>query len=163
MNFVEGSLLGDIQLRPHVPFAKACRFDPMHTYFSGIFPDEMFRFIVFCCHLLSVVVVGRGEDAWSSLKRFCNSGWHWPVAIAGKGKAISEMFSACRKKSCIKAKTFKCGASEALTCFPLARRCAELCIQEKCIGSPELHSCYACCDAMACLLYHLTLPTIYSV
>ena len=127
MNFVDGSLLGDKELREHVHFVDSCRIDPMHTYFQGIFGDEMFKFLDF-----SAKILGRGRDHWSSLANCCQ-GWEWPDAINSKGRALPEIFNQTRNKSSIKTKNFKCIASEALTCFPVARRWAEIHLQSKCI------------------------------
>ena len=132
MNYVEGSILADKELRPHFRYVEACRIDPMHTYFQGIFEDEMYKFIEFCKDILG--------NTWSSLQSFCSQEWkwQWPVGTRSKGRAISEIFNDTRKKSSTRAKNFKCGDSEALTCFPLARRWAELHLQDLCVGSPEL-------------------------
>ena len=156
LRFVDGSFLPDIESRQLVRFVESCRIDPMHTYFQGIFEDEMYKFIEFCKDILG--------NTWSRLQSFCSkeSKWQWPVGTRSKGRAISEIFNATRKKSSTRAKNFKCGASEALTCFPLARRWAELHLQDKCMGSIQLLSFYACCDAMDALLRAKHRTTYYN-
>ena len=110
-------LLADVALREVVYPASMTTFDAMHCLVSGgLYNRELWR---------CITADGRnGAAEFAKLREYCKK-WQWPTWLAKKGKSVHQIFSPANYRSCHNAGTFKCMASQLLTCYPVVRRYSE--------------------------------------
>ncbi len=138
LNHNPHGVLADEELRPHSRPASSLTFDPMHSIYSnGIAAVEV--------HLFLQRMKNKTRLGWRDLQAFCRSDWNFPAFCKAKGRVIHEVFNESRERS--STETFKCGAAELLTLFPLLLHFGELFLAGRL--TEEMH----CLRALAAVLH----------
>ena len=117
--FNPDGLMADLELRAHVKPSSNAR-DPMHTVLAnGVMNTEIYAF-------LRAVAQCTPGFRYATMAAFCEADWSWPRA-RGKMK-LADLFSEVRESSSLRDQSFKAGASETLSVYPVIRYFIEVAV-----------------------------------
>ena len=133
--YQEHGLLFDDALKDIVFPANQYAHDPMHCIFAG----GVFNLVIFW--FMAAVNAVTPSNAWRAFGMYLKT-WHWP---ASTNMRATEYCTDERIKSYVKARVFKCSASEGLSLLPVFA-CWAMNVARRIPGV-----CIAACDAVAAL------------
>lgn len=132
-------LLAAVDLREVTKPSRTVR-DPMHVILaSGVMNTELFLLLQAWRHV-------KPRFRYATLELFCGAAWRFPSST--KYRNMGKLFCASRETASLAARTFKAGASELLSVYPLVRYFVEVVIAPSALLLKERASFLALCEVI---------------